>query len=365
MATASDHSKPQATAFDKARAKAFTQQMVGILNSGAMAVMVSVGHKAGLFDAMDGAPPETAAEIAKRAGLHPRPVLEWLSGLACAGIVEYDPDLGTFRLPAEHAGLLTRRAGPLNLAVQAQYLGLFGAVEDDVVEAFPDGRGVPYEKYPKFQAVMAQSSGERLERTLIDAVVPLLPGGAERLEKGADVADVGCGSGLALCLLGEAFPKSRFTGFDFSEHAISMARQRLAERGLTNVTFEVADAAALKHERQFDLVTTFDAIHDQAHPAAVLAAIHRMLRPGGTYLCVEPKASSELAEMLEEPMAPFLYTISTMHCMQVSLAHDGEGLGAAWGHQKTVEYLEEAGFVDIEITGVREDRANSFFIARA
>ncbi len=365
MATASDHSKPSVTEFDKGRAKAFTQQMVGILNSGAMAVMVSVGHKTGLFDAMDGAPPDTAEGIAERAGLHPRPVREWLSALACAGIVEHDPARGTFLLPAEHAGLLTRRAGPLNLAVQAQYLGLFGAVEDDVVEAFVDGSGVPYDKYPKFQAVMAQSSGERQERTLIDAVVPILPGGAERLEAGADVADVGCGSGLALCLLGEAFPKSRFTGFDFSEHAISMARQRAAERGLTNVAFEVADAAALEHAHEFDLVTTFDAIHDQSHPADVLAAIHRMLRPGGTYLCVEPKASSDLAEMLDEPMAPFLYTISTMHCMQVSLAYGGEGLGAAWGQQTTVKYLQEAGFVDIEITGVREDRANSFFIARA
>ncbi len=303
--------------------------------------------------------------MAKRAGLHPRPVREWLAAASCAGVVEHDPSRGTYRLPAEHAGLLTRRSGPLNLAVQAQYVGLFGAVEDDVAESFTDGSGVPYDKYPKFQAVMAQSSGDRQERTLLQAVVPILPGGADALEQGADVADVGCGSGLALCLLGEAFPKSRFTGFDFSEEAIGVARNRASDRGLSNVSFEVADAAALEVDGQFDLVTTFDAVHDQSQPAKVLKAIHRMLRPGGTYLCVEPKASSDLADMLDEPMAPFLYTISTMHCMQVSLAYGGEGLGAAWGEQTAVQYLENAGFHDIEVTGVREDRANSFFIARA
>lgn len=353
-----------APAFDKQKAKAFGGQVVGILNSGAMSVMMSVGHKTGLFDSMDGAPPRTADEIAEAAGLHPRPVLEWLSALACAGIVEYDTGAQTFVLPAEHAGLLTRRAGPLNLAVQAQYVGVLGAVEDHVAEAFVDGSGVPYDLYPNFQAIMAQSSGERQERTLIDAVVPILPGGAGAFESGIDVADVGCGTGLALVLLGKAFPNSKFAGYDFSADAVETARGRVIDAGIDNVTFEVADAAQLGVEGAYDLVTTFDAIHDQSRPAEVLAAIHRMLRPGGTYLCVEPKASSELAEMLDEPMAPFLFTMSAMHCMQVSLAYGGNGLGAAWGHQTAIQYLEAAGFVDIEMTGVREDRANNFFISR-
>lgn len=349
--------------FDKDRAKAFGQQMVGILNAGAMSVMVSVGHKTGLFDAMDGAPPQTVEEIAESAGLHPRSVREWLSGLACAGVIDHDAEAGTFQLPVEHAGLLTRRSGPLNLAIQAQYVGLFGAVEDDVAASFVDGSGVPYDKYPAFQALMAQSSGERQKRTLIDAVVPILPGGREPFETGIDVADVGCGRGLAMVLLGQEFPASRFTGFDVSEVVVEMGNELVREAGIDNVGFEVADAAQLDLDSRFDLVTTFDAIHDQSRPAEVLARIHRMLRPGGTYLCVEPKASSELADMLDEPMAPFLFTMSTMHCMQVSLAYGGNGLGAAWGYQQATEYLTAAGFVDIEVTGVREDRANSFFIA--
>ena len=366
MAPASDHSDPTPPEFSKDRAKSFLQDMVGILNSGAMAIMVSVGHKTGLFDAMDGAPPETVEDVAKRAGLHPRPVREWLAAASCAGVVEHDPARGTYRLPAEHAGLLTRRSGPLNLAVQAQYVGLFGAVEDDVTESFKDGSGVPYDKYPKFQAVMAQSSGDRQERTLLQAVVPILPGGADALEQGADVADVGCGSGLALCLLGEAFPQSRFTGFDFSEEAIGVARERATERGLANVSFEVADAAALEVEHQFDLVTTFDAVHDQSQPAKVLKGIHRMLRPGGTYLCVEPKALERPGRHARRAHGPL-----PLHHL-----HDALHAGLSWptvarawaprgGEQTAVQYLENAGFKNIEVTGVREDRANSFFIARA
>lgn len=348
--------------FDKAKAKAFTQQMVGMLNSGALAIMTSIGHRTGLFDAMDGEAPMSADDVATAANLHPRPVREWLSALACGGVVEHDVDAGTFVLPPEHAGLVTRRAGPLNLAIQAQYVGLFGAVEGDVADAFVDGSGVPYDKYPEFQAVMAQSSGERQERTLIPAVVPILPGGREAFEAGIDVADVGCGSGLAMVLLGKEFPNSRFTGYDFSSEGVATARQRVADAGIGNVTFEVADAAEIDISDAYDLVTTFDAIHDQSRPAEVLAGIRQMLRPGGTYLCVEPKASSELGEMLDEPMAPFLYTMSAMHCMQVSLAYGGEGLGAAWGHQTATEYLTTAGFTEIEVTGVREDRANTFFL---
>ncbi|MDG2114824.1 MAG: class I SAM-dependent methyltransferase [Actinomycetota bacterium] len=353
-----------APAFDKDKAKAFGGQVVNVLNAGATAIMMSIGHKTGLFDSMDGQPPRTVDEIADAAGLHPRPVLEWLSALSCAGVVEYDAAGETFVLPPEHAGLLTRRSGPLNLAVQAQYVGLLGAVEDPVADAFEDGSGVPYDLYPNFQAIMAQSSGERQERTLVNAVVPILPGGREVFEAGIDVADVGCGTGKGMVLLGREFPNSRFTGYDFSADAVEAARGRVAEAGIDNVRFEVADAAELDVEEEYDLVATFDAIHDQSRPAEVLAAIHQMLRPGGTYLCVEPKASSELAEMVDEPMAPFLYTMSTMHCMQVSLAYGGNGLGAAWGHQTATEYLERAGFVDIEMTGVREDRANNFFISQ-
>ncbi|MEC8976494.1 MAG: class I SAM-dependent methyltransferase [Actinomycetota bacterium] len=347
--------------YDKDKARAFTQTMLGIMNGGALSLMMSIGHKTGLFDAMDGATPATSAEIAERSGLSERYVREWLSAMACGGIIDYDVAAQTFQLPAEHAGLLTRRSGPLNLTVPMQQVALLGEVEADIVEAFHSGGGVPYDKFPRFQALMSEQSGNRFDRTLIDHIVPLL-GIQEQLDQGIDVADVGCGSGRALSILGSAFPNSRFVGFDVSEDGIAAAQQNSA--GLSNVSFQVCDAAQLDPVEQFDVVTTFDAIHDQAHPMDVLLGVHRMLRSTGTYLCVEPKASSLLEENIADPMAPFMYTVSTMHCMTVSLAYDGEGLGTAWGHQTATEYLTDAGFTNIEITGVRDDRSNNYFISK-
>jgi 2-polyprenyl-3-methyl-5-hydroxy-6-metoxy-1,4-benzoquinol methylase len=358
--TSSTSGSPQ---FDKDRAKAFGAKMIGVLNGGAMSLMLSVGHKTGLLDSMDGEPPRTVEDIAQAAGMHPRPVREWLSGIACFGIIDYDAEAETFYLPPEHAGLLTRRAGPLNLATSCQYVALLGEVEDEVADSFADASGVAYDRYPKFQSLMAESSGQRYEMTIVDQIVPILPGGADAFERGIDVADVGCGSGRALGIFGKAFPNSRFVGFDISEQGIEAARRNSSDAGLDNVSYQQRDAAALDEHERFDLVVTFDAIHDQAHPDRVLSGVHAMLKPGGTYLCVEPKASSSLEDNLGDVMSPFLYTVSTMHCMQVSLAYGGEGLGAAWGHQTATERLTKAGFTDIELTGVHDDRTNNYFIS--
>jgi SAM-dependent methyltransferase len=353
---------PQQTApYDKERASAFLQTMTGIMNGGALALMCSVGHKTGLFDTMAELPgPATPQQVAEAAGLQERYVREWLAAMACGGVVEHDADAGTYRLPPEHAGLLTRKAGPLNLTTFCQYVALLGEVEDEVVEAFRNGGGVPYDRYPRFQQLMAESSGARYERTLLAQIVPALPGAEERLTKGIDVADVGCGSGRALTILAGAFPNSRFTGFDMSETAIARAN----DGAPPNARYVVQDAAALTATAEFDLVTSFDAIHDQAHPDKVLAGIHKMLRPGGTYLCVEPMASSHVHENMGLPLSPLLYTVSTMHCMTVSLAYGGEGLGAAWGEQLARERLAKAGFGD-EVTTikVRDDRSNTYYVA--
>ncbi|MEM7092278.1 MAG: class I SAM-dependent methyltransferase [Actinomycetota bacterium] len=348
---------------DKQRSKDFLATMTGIMNGGALALMCSIGHRTGLFDTMSTMAPAAPAEIAEEAGLQERYVREWLSAMVAGGIVDHDEHEGTFHLPPEHAGLVTRAAGPLNMTTFCQYVGLLGKVEDEVVEAFRNGGGVPYDRYPDFHRVMAESSGQRFDRALLDQVVPLLPGGSEALDVGIDLADVGCGSGRALLILAERYPNSRFTGYDIAEGAIGNARAAADERRLDNVTFEIRDAAQLEIADQFDIVTSFDAVHDQAYPKSMLAGIFAGLRSGGTYLCVEPKASSHLHENLEMPGAPLLYTVSTMHCMTVSLAYDGEGLGAAWGAETATEYLTAAGFADIEITGIRDDRSNTYFLS--
>ena len=348
---------------DKERSAAFMANMTGIMNGGALALMCSIGHKTGLFDTMAELAPSTSAEIAEAAGLDERYVREWLSALTAGEIVDHDPEAGTFHLPAEHAGLLTRAAGPLNLTTYCQYVSLLGQVEDEVVDAFRNGGGVPYDRYPQFQTLMAESSGQRLGKALIPQVIPLLPGGAERLTAGIDLADVGCGSGRALNLMATEYPNSRFTGFDIAGAALDRARAEAAEAGSTNIEFVERDAAQLNETERFDIVTSFDAVHDQAHPDAMLAGIFAALRPGGTYLCVEPKASSHLHENLEMPMAPMMYTISTMHCMTVSLAYGGEGLGTAWGEQLALEKMANAGFTDVEVTGIKADRANHYLLA--
>lgn len=348
---------------DRERSAAFLQNMTGIMNGGALALMCSIGHKTGLFDTMAGTDPATSAEIAAAADLDERYVREWLSAMAAGDVVDYDPESGTFHLPPEHAGLLTRAAGPLNLTTYCQYVALLGQVEDEVVDAFRNGGGVPYDRYPQFQTLMAESSFQRLERSLLSEVVPLLPGGADRLAAGIDVADVGCGSGRALNMLAAEYPASRFTGYDIAEPALERARHEAEANGTTNITFVARDAADLAERERFDLITSFDAVHDQARPRAMVAGIFAALRPGGHYLCVEPKASSHLHDNLELPGAPLMYTISTMHCMTVSLAYDGEGLGTAWGEQMAVDMLTEAGFVDVEVTGTRSDRANHYLLA--
>jgi 2-polyprenyl-3-methyl-5-hydroxy-6-metoxy-1,4-benzoquinol methylase len=349
--------------FDAARGKQFMQTMTGIINGGAMALMCSIGHKTGLFDSMSVLPPASSEEIAAAAGLEERYVREWLSAMTAGGIVDHDVDNNSFHLPAEHAGLLTRAAGSLNLTTPCQYISLLGQVEDEVVDAFRDGGGVPYDRYPKFQTLMAESSGQRMLNAMIPMVVPLFPDGDRRLSEGLDVADVGCGSGRALNVLAAHYPNSRFTGYDIADEALERARTEAEANGSTNIEFVRRDAAALDEPARFDLVTSFDAVHDQAHPDKMLQGIFAALRPGGTYLCVEPKASSHLHENLENPGAPMMYTISTMHCMTVSLAYGGAGLGTAWGEQLAREMLTDVGFVDITTTGIPPDRTNHYLLS--
>jgi len=341
----------------------FAERMGHMLNDAALVLMVSVGHRTGLFDVMAAMPAATSAEIAARAGLNERYVREWLAAMTTGRIVDHDGAAETFSLPADHAAWLTRAAGLDNLAVQAQYFGLLALVEDQIVDCFRHGGGVPYSAFPRLQAVMAEDTGAVHDATLIDVTLPLVPGLVDRLEHGIDVADIGCGSGHAVNLMAEAFPRSRFAGFDFSDTGIAAAVAEAEHKGLTNVRFEKRDAARLGETARFDFMTTFDSVHDQARPDLVLAGIAQALRPGGVYLCVDFAASSTLSENRDHPFGPFGYTISCMHCMTVSLADGGMGLGAMWGEQKAQEMLSDAGFTSIEAAHVEGDIANTYFIA--
>jgi len=344
-------------------ARGFDERMLSILNDAGLALMISIGHRTRLFDTMADMPPATGEEIAARAGLSERYVREWLGAMVTGGIIEHHPETGTFVLPAEHAGFLTRRAVPNNLASVTQWISVLGSVEDEVVEAFRHGRGVPYSAYKRFHAVMAEESSQTTVAGLQDRIIPLVPGLREKLQRGIDVLDVGCGSGMAMNCLGEVFPNSRFVGYDLSEDAIAAARADAAHRGLANTRFVVQDVARMEDSERFDLVTAFDSIHDQARPDAVLANIYRSLRPGGLFLMQDIAASTHVDGNINHPMGPFIYTISCMHCMSVSLANGGMGLGAAWGREKALEMLGDAGFTTVKIERLDHDILNYYYLA--
>jgi len=352
------------TDFNQDRADAFEAKMVGVLNGAATALMVSVGHRTGLFDVMSGLAPSDSDRIAEQAGLDERYVREWLGAMVTSGIVDYDESHGAYHLPREHAASLTREARPNNRAATCQWIPILGDVEDEIVACFEQGGGVPYSSYERFHAVMAEESDQTVVAVLLDEILPGIPGVAPALERGIDVLDVGCGSGRALNLMASAYPSSRFRGYDLSPEGVAAAKAGAAERKLRNVHFEVRDVAEIEVDDAFDLVTAFDAIHDQARPDVVLAGIARALRADGLFLMQDIAGSSHVHEDRSNPMAPFLYTVSCMHCMSVSLASDGAGLGAMWGRDTACRMLAEAGFGEVTVKELPHDVMNYYYLAR-
>ncbi|MFP4310341.1 MAG: class I SAM-dependent methyltransferase [Desulfococcaceae bacterium] len=352
--------------------EAFSRRMADILNAGAVNLAMAIGYRTRLFDVMDEMDRFAgSAEIAEAAGLDERYVREWLAVMATARVVDLasDGNAEKFRLPKAHGDFLTRRAGNANMGVYAQEIPLLTRTAyDAVTEAFTTGEGIPYERYPRFQAFMSELGNMKHRQTLVDVFLPSVDGGrlVERLRGGIDVLDLGCGEGVATRLMAEAFPKSRFVGLDLDEPAIQAARAVSPPR--SNLRFELRDAAHLKDDpalqAAFDYVAAFDAVHDQTRPLDILRGVRHLLRPGGCFSMVDIAAESGVAGNMEHPMGPMLYTVSLMHCMPVGRMDGGPGLGTMWGRQKAEAYLREAGFAEIWVQPVPEDPFNLHFLAR-
>jgi SAM-dependent methyltransferase len=345
---------------DEAGVEAFAGRLFELYGGGMLTLMVDVGHRTGLLAAA-AAGPATSAELADRADLQERYVREWLGAMVTGGILDHDPETGTYRLPAEHAACLTG-PGSGNLAPFSRLVTHLAKHVDAVTRAFREGGGVPYAAYrPEFTDVMDALGRGTFDELLVEGYLPLVPGLGERLAAGARVADVGCGTGHAMVLLAGAFPASTFVGYDLADDAIARARSEAA--GLANARFEVRDAARLAVQEPFDVMFVFDAVHDQVDPVAVLKRIHAALAPGGTFVMVEPRASSDVEGNRGNPLAPTLYAVSTLHCLTVSLAGGGAGLGAAWGEQLARSMLAAAGFVDVVVHEAPGDPLNAVFVA--
>jgi len=351
-----------ADAIDTGKSQAFAESLVEILNHSGLALMLSLGHRTGLFDTLARLETATCEELARASQRNERYVREWLGAMVTGGVVEYLADQKAYRLPAEHAAWLTRSASPNNIAASMQWLGVLGSVEDLVCEAFQHGQGVPYSAYTRFHEVMAEESAQTVVAGLMDHILPLQPGLTDRLQQGIDVLDVGCGAGRALIYLAGKFPQSRFVGRDFSSEAIGQARREAAALGLTNVDFEQADAAEMTDVQRFHLITAFDAIHDQVRPQQVLDRIHQALRPTGVFLMQDIAGSGHAHTDSRYPLATFGYAISCMHCMSVSLAGGGPGLGAMWGKQLAHEMLAQAGFREVRRESLEHDMLNYYYL---
>lgn len=344
----------------------FERRLNRALNDAGMLLMLSIGHRTGLLTTLDGAPPLTSTELARWTGLEERYVREWLNAMVTARVVALDANEGTYRLPPEHAARLTDQS-QLNLAVLAQFLPMLGQVENDILHCFREGGGVPHGRYPRFQHIMAEQSGQTVLRALFDRILPLSPDLPARLEAGIRVLDVGCGRGRVPIVMAQRFPNSRFTGIDLSEDAIAWAQHQAYVTGLDNIEFKVRDLSDFDRTAErgcFELVTGFDAVADQARPNAVLRGIRHSLSDDGVSLIQEIRAASAPEQNVDHPLGAFLYALSVMHCLPVSLASDGEGLGAMWGREKVMEYLERAGFGTIERHTLRDDMQNEYFICR-
>ncbi len=349
---------------DMGKAEAFAGQMIQTINAGALSAMISIGHRCRLFDVMAAMEAADSKTIAENAGLNERYVREWLGAMVSGRIINYEPKNQTYELPAEHALFLTRQAKEKNMAAITSMLPVWSKVEDQIVECFEKGGGVPYEQYGRFHEVMGEISQASVGENLTELVLPNFPELEARLKEGIQVLDIGCGDGQILLTLAQAFPNSRFLGIDLCEEPIAGAQARAAELGLKNLWYEARDLLDFKTIQNFDLITAFDVIHDLAFPDKVLSLVHSWLKEDGLFLMMDIHASSYLEKNLDNPFAPFLYTASTLHCMTVSLSQGGMGLGTVWGEEKASEMLLEAGFGNIRIERFEHDLLDSYYFCK-
>jgi 2-polyprenyl-3-methyl-5-hydroxy-6-metoxy-1,4-benzoquinol methylase len=336
------------TTIDEQRAQEFTGRVLTDTAALTTTVLAAIGDRLGLFKNLAAAGPATPAELAARTGTNERYVREWAAGLHAAGYLEHDNTDARFALPPEYAATLASEPGPAFFGGVHQEL--LGAVQryDRVVEAFRNGGGVPSEDlHPDVWEGTARFTAQWHQNMLVQQWMPLLPDVAAKLTMGARVADVGCGAGQALVVLAQRYPASSFVGYDVHAPAIERAQVAAAHAGVDDrVGFEVLDASKGLPER-FDVIATFDVVHDAVNPLGLLRAIRDALEPGGIHVCLDINCA-ERAEDNVGPIASLLYGFSVLYCMTTSLAHGGAGLGTMGLTPSTLrELADKAGFAGV------------------
>jgi SAM-dependent methyltransferase len=334
----------QTQAVDQAKLNELLGRFVNDFGAAGFAATVVIGDKLGLYQAL-AAGPATPAELADHTDTHPRMVAEWLAAQAASGYVTYDPDGGRFSLSAEQAFALADENGPMYLPGAFQVM--VAAVKDEpkVTEAFRSGAGIPWHAHdPDLFAGTERFFRPGYATNLVSSWIPALDGVQTKLKAGAQVADVGCGHGASTLIMAQAYPNSRFVGFDYHQPSVQHAQQVAANAGLADrCRFEVAPANAYPGAG-YDLVAVFDALHDMGDPVGAAAHIRQTLAPDGTFLLVEPYANDRLEDNLT-PVGRAFYAASTLLCVPHALSEaTGAALGAQAGEQRLREVVTAAGF---------------------
>ena len=328
---------------NEARLNDFMGKAVTDLGAAVSAVLVSIGDELGLYKALAGGP-LTAAELAAKTGTNERYVREWAANQAAGGYVEYDAASRKFSLTPEQALCLADPNGPVDVPGAYSIVRDLFHIRDQALQNFKTGKGMEWGEH--HQCLFHGT--ERFFRAsynanLLTSWLPALDGVVEKLQRGAHVADVGCGHGASTILMAKAFPKSTFVGYDYHDKSIDTANQRAAAAGATNARFEVGDASSY-NGGPYDLIAFFDCIHDMADPAGAAQHARQALKADGHTLVVEPMASDRLEENLN-PVGRVYFGASTMICVPVSMAKKGPALGAQAGEQRLREvFVDKGGF---------------------
>ncbi len=342
---------------DFEKAKQAAQRIVGDVGTCLHGALCFIGDRLGLFKAMKEAGPVTSAELAASTELSERYLREWLNAMAAAQYVAYDALSRRYDLTPEYAMALADEESPFFIGSYFQMVQSVMMVAPKVADSFRTGKGVTQAEYPPWMFEASErNSFPRYKYKLVKKWLAAMPEVVERLNAGGSVVDVGCGGGRAAILIAKAFPKAHVFGYDLVAQSIERARRNAQAAGVADrIAFEVGDGVSLPHSK-FDLVTTFDVVHDAVNPVGLMSAIRRALAPGGTYLVQEINVSSKPEEN-HRPLGKMVYSISTMYCMTTSLAHGGVGIGAAMGEDKARELAEQARFRHFRRLPIEDDFA--------
>lgn len=348
---------------DRDRIEAFLERFVGYASGATTMGLLAVADRCGLLAWLGEHGSGSVDEISDGAGLEARYVEEILSGLTAAGALEYHPATSTFTLPPEHALFLASETSPYFMGGWMDMMPSVMSQIDGIAQAAKHGGGVGFEEFGKGMIRgIDRGNGPSQRIFLLKRWLPAVPGLMEKLESGANVADVGCGVGTAAIVIAQEFPKAMVTGYDISEESLAVARSR--SQDVENVTFTVSGVESIAVDPPYDLVTAFDVIHDLVDPLAGMTRIRESLAPDGQFLMMEPNVSSNLEDNLD-PHGALVYGISALHCMTQSLARGGEGLGAAWGRQRAEDYAHRAGFGSFQPLESIENKFSAFYLLSA